>query len=158
YGSYSATNTLAATNVTLSVSNLIGSLTPGTTYHFQLVAGNSLGTNAGVDLTFTTGPAAPAATTLAAARITSSSPTLNVTVNPNGAASSAYLYSTLTRYYGSYSTTNTLAATNATLSVSNLISSLAPGTTYHFQLVATNSVGTTLGNDLTFTTGLAAPA
>jgi hypothetical protein len=48
-------------------------------------------------------------------------------------------------------------ATNTTLSVSNLIGGLLPGTAYHFRLVAGNSAGTTLGGDLVFTT-LAPPA
>jgi len=152
YGSYSATNNLAATNTTLSVSNLISSLTPGTTYHFQLVAGNSVGTNAGADLTFTTRPAVPATTTLAATGVTSTNATLNGTVNPNGGATSAYFQYGLTTNYGSYSATNTLAATNVTLSVSNLVSSLTSGATYHFQLVAGNSAGNSAGADMQFTT------
>ncbi len=152
YGSYSATNSLAATNVVLSVSNLVASLTAGTTYHFQLVAGNSVGTNAGADLTFTTSPAIPAATTLAATSVTPTNAILNGTVNPNGAATSAYFRYGLTTSYGSYTVTNSLAATNVTLSVSNLVGSLTPGTTYHFMLVASNSVGTKAGADQMFTT------
>jgi 6,7-dimethyl-8-ribityllumazine synthase len=157
YGSYTATNTLAGTNVTLSVSNLISSLTPGTTYHFQLVAGNSAGTNTGVDMQFTTSPAMPTATTLAASGISSSSATLNGTVKPNGAVTAAYFRFGLTTNYGSYSATNNLTATNVTLSVSNLVGSLTPGATYHFELVAGNSFGTNSGADLTFTTGALAP-
>jgi hypothetical protein len=49
-----ATNTLAATNIILSVANLISNLTPGTTYYFQFVANNSASTRAGANLTFTT--------------------------------------------------------------------------------------------------------
>jgi hypothetical protein len=157
YGSYSATNSLAATNMAISVSNVVGSLTPGTTYHFQLVAGNSVGTNAGTDLTLTTGAAAPIATTFAASGVTSSNAILNGTVDPNGAIAFAYFAYGLTTNYGSYTATNTLAATNITLSVSDLIGNLAPGTNYHFQIVAGNSVGTNAGADLTFATGAAAP-
>jgi hypothetical protein len=36
----------------------IGKLSPGTTYHFRLVAMNAAGTTAGADMTFTTPPAA----------------------------------------------------------------------------------------------------
>src|SRR5262249_53568940 len=119
---------------------------------------NSVGTSQGSDLTFTTSAAAPTPTTLAATGITSTNATLNGSVNPNGAATSAYFRYGLTTNYGSFSVTTALAATNVTLSVSNLISGLAPATIYHFQLVASNSAGTTLGTDLTFTTSAAAPS
>src|SRR5260221_89387 len=83
--------------------------------------------------------------------------TLNGTVNPNGAATTAYFRYGLTTNYGSFSATNSLAATNTTQSVSNLIASLTPGTAYHFQLVATNSAGSASGADLTFTTSRPPP-
>jgi len=127
-------------------------LAPGTTYHFQLVATNSAGSVSGADLKFTT-PVLPAvATTLAASGLTPTNATLNGTVNPGGGATAAYFQYGTDTNYGSFSVTNNLAATNTTLSVSNLISSLSPGTTYHFQLVAINSAGTSLGGDLVFTT------
>jgi len=151
YNRQSATNTLAATNITLYVSNLV-SLMPLRTYHFQLVASNSLGTTLGGDLTLTTPPLVPAVTTSAATSVGRTNATLHGTVNPNGAVSTAYFQYGLTTNYGSYSPTNTLGASNINLSVNNLLSSLAPGTTYHFQLVAGNSGGTGVGNDLTFAT------
>lgn len=91
-------------------------------------------------------------TTLAATGISATNATLNGTVDPNGGATTAYFQYGLTTSYGSFSATNNLAATNITLSVSSLISSLAPGTTYHYQLVVgNNSSGMAFGGDLTFT-------
>ena len=55
------------------------------------------------------------------------------------------------------SATNTIGTNNSPVAVANLISSLSPGTTYHYRLVGSNSGGTSLGNDLTFTTSVAAP-
>jgi len=158
YGSYSATNSLTATNMTLAVSILTGSLAPGTTYHFQLVAANSLGTTNGADASFTTAIAPPVAIIAAASAITATSATLNGTVNPNGDVTPAYFQYGLTTNYGSYSTTNSLTATNTALAVSNGIGGLAPDTTYHYQLVAANSAGGTNSGDASFTTGIAAPA
>src|SRR4051794_13575629 len=137
YGSYSATNLLAATNITLSITNLISNLTPATSYHFQVVATNKQHTNVGIELTFPT-PALPAVTTLAATGITDTYSLSLHDALPIWAATSAYFRYGLTTNYGSYSATNLLAATNITLSVTNLISNLTPATSYHFQLVASN--------------------
>ena len=151
YGSFSATNSLAAGNAPLSVANLIGSLTPGTLYHYQLVSSSALGTTVGINLTFTTSAGTPAATTLAASAVTAAGATLNGSVNPQGGVTTAYFQYGLTTNYGSFSATNSLATTNVALSVSNLIGSLASGTTYHYRLVGVNNRGSANGADLTFT-------
>jgi hypothetical protein len=158
YGSYSATNNLPATNTLQYVSTVISNLTPVTNYHFQLVAGNSAGLSVSGDLTFTTGYLLPGVTTLAATDLTTTSATLNGTVNPNGAATSAYFRYGLTTNYGNFTATNSLPATNATLLLSNLISSLSPNALYHYQLVGSNVAGASLGVDSTFTATFAVPA
>ena len=101
---------------------------------------------------FTLEVLAPAVTTLAASSFTATNATLNGTVNPNGDAATAYFQYGLTTNYGSFSATITLAATNVDLAVFSPISGLAPGTTYHYQLVGSNSAGTSTGSDLVFTT------
>src|SRR5262249_53952346 len=87
-----------------------------------------------------------------ASGITTTNATLNGSVNPDGTATSAWFRYGVTTNYGSYSATNNFPATNVTLSVSNLVNNLAPGSTYHFQLVASNSLGVNAGADVTFTT------
>ena len=156
YGNFTTTNTLAAVITNLAVAISANSLLPGTLYHYQLVASNSAGLIYGGDLTFTTIPAVPVVTTLAASGLTPTNGTLNGTVNPGGGVTTAYFQYGLTTNYGSFSATNTLTATNASLAVSNLISSLSPGATYHYQLVAANSSGTVYGADGTLAT-LAGP-
>jgi len=52
YGSCSATNTLIPASTTLAVSNLITGLTPGSMYHFRVVATNSGGIAVGADKIF----------------------------------------------------------------------------------------------------------
>ena len=152
YGSVTTTSNLPAGLTTLGTSNLLSGLTPGTLYHFRVVATNSAGTNAGADLTFTTAPITPQATTLAATSINASNATLNATVNPGGAATAVYFQYGLTSSYGNVSTTSNLPAGLTTVGTSNLLSGLTPGTLYHFRVVATNSAGTNAGADLTFTT------
>ena len=46
----------------------------------------------------------------------------------------------------------TLAAGTAAVSTNAVVSGLLAGKTYHYRVVATNSAGTALGSDLTFTT------
>jgi photosystem II stability/assembly factor-like uncharacterized protein len=126
-------------------------LLPGMTYHYR-VAGLSVVTSVGNDQTFTTLAGAPTATTSAASNVTATNTTLNGSITTGGFDTKAYFQYGLTTNYGSYSATNTLAATNIFIPVSNLISNLATGMTYHFQLVASNSAGVALGGDLTFLT------
>ena len=72
-------------------------LQPNTTYYYEVVATNSVGTTDGSILSFTT-PAAPAATlatTQAASNVTSTAATLSGSVNPEGAATSvSFIYGT----------------------------------------------------------------
>ena len=104
-------------------------------------------------------PDAPTATTDAATSVASTGATLNGTVNDNGAQT------TVTFEYGttdSYGTTVTadqspITANTGSTSVSKSISGLSQGTTYHYRVVAVNSVTTTNGLDRTFTTTVVAP-
>src|SRR5262249_39816878 len=111
----------AATNSTLSVSNLIGNLTPGTTYHAVLVATNSLGIATGNDIAFTTLPLPPTVATLSATVVSSTNATLHGTVNPNGGAASGYFQYGLKRNYDNESMFVQLPATNAALNLPGLV-------------------------------------
>ena len=96
---------------------------------------------------------APSVITLAATAIGTTSVTVNATINPNGNATTAQFQSGLTTAYG----TNTAVALGndrdtITQTATTTITGLIPGMTYHFRATATNSIGTTNGADLTFTT------
>ena len=54
--------------------------------------------------------------------------------------------------YGHQTTPSDIGAGSAPVSVTGYLSQLTPSTTYHYRLVAHNSVGTTYGYDYTFTT------
>jgi hypothetical protein len=113
----------------------------------------------GDDMFFTTSPAPPApqATTVRAGDLTATGATLNGVVNPEGAD---------TLYWFSYGTTRDNeqgtdlrdAGSGTTQeAVSETISGLTPGTTYHFQLSAVGN-DVAYGDDVTFTTAAASTA
>src|SRR5207248_8500246 len=137
----------------LSVSANISSLTASTTYHFRVVASNSAGTSLGSDRTFTTltatGP--PVVTTNPATNVSSSSATLNGSLDPHGLTTSVnFQYGTTTSY--GHTTTMQSQTGNTYRNITGNISGLTTHTTYHFRIVATNSAGTRMGSDRTFTT------
>jgi hypothetical protein len=158
YGSYSLTNGISAGLGVVPVLDILSNLEPGTTYHYQLVAANSIGTNVGVDLTFTNLTAPPTVVTLAATSTSTSGGTLNGSINPNGLTTLWYFEYGTDTTYGTLTTASDLPLTNVVQAVSDVLSTLNPGITYHFQLVGSNSLGTNLGGDMMFTTAGTGPA
>jgi hypothetical protein len=136
----------------------ITGLTPGTTYHYQLVATNAGGVTFGADETFTTpaaaAPGAPLVATGLAAQVTTSGATLQATVNPQGQPTTYHFNYGPTNAYGSAAPAPDAQAGSGTSAqnVQQPITGLQPGTTYHFQIVATNASGTVNGADEVFTT------
>jgi hypothetical protein len=103
---------------------------------------------------------APAVITTAASAITSSSATLNGTVNPDSANVTActFEYGTSVSYGKTASCSSLPGSGSSAVAVSAAISGLAASTTYDYRLVATNSTGTTDGTNETFKTpGAAGP-
>jgi uncharacterized protein (TIGR02145 family) len=140
-------------NTSTNVSAGITSLTPGATYHFRIKAVNSLGTIYGSDLVFSTQGLAPTATTQAATNLSSSSATLNGTVNANGLSTTiSFEYGTTISYGQTAVATPGQITGNSITSANAARTGLTQGTTYHFRIKAVNSAGTSYGSDLTFTT------
>jgi phosphodiesterase/alkaline phosphatase D-like protein len=141
-----------AVNVTIS------ELLPNTTYHYRVSATNINGTTNGADMTFTTLPQAPTATTNAASPVGATTATLKGTVNANGASTTVTFQYGLTTAYGTTVTAAQNPVTGSTnTAVSRAITGLTNSITYHYRVVATNAGGTTYGADMTFTTGAIAP-
>ena len=140
-------------NTPQNVSANISGLTASTTYHFRIVASNAEGTSFGGDRTFTTltatGP--PVVTTNPATNVTSSSATLNGSLLPHGLTTTVYFQYGRTTSYGSTTPMQSQSG-NTYRNIASNIGGLTTGTTYHFRIVATNSAGTRMGGDRTFTT------
>jgi hypothetical protein len=97
--------------------------------------------------------AVPTATTGNTTNITQTSARLNGSVKPNNEATTWHFeYGTTTTYGTNTPEQGPIAAGGGTTSVFADISALAPGTTYHYRLVATNASGAIPGKDRTFTT------
>ena len=135
----------------MSVSAAVTGLAAGRTYHFRLVATSDAGTSDGSDQTFFTS-AAPTVTTKAASNVNDTSAKLNGSVTPNGASTSWYFEYGTSTGYGSKTSVGSAGSGTGSSSVSTTVSSLAPGTIYHFRLVATNTSGTSTGADQAFAT------
>ena len=159
--------TATGTSATAQSLGLTG-LTSGTTYYFELEATNALSTTypGGVQ-SFTT-VAALTVVTSASTSITTSSATLHGTVNANGdpnVHTVEFCYSTTSFTTGNCagapgevttaSSPGTASGTSATAQ-SLALTGLSSGTTYYFELEATNSVGVTYYGEVeNFTTRMA---
>jgi hypothetical protein len=144
------------TNQTVPVSQSIGGLQAGTTYHYRLVASSPGATGvAGPDQTFTT-PAipAPSVSTGGANGVGVGSATLTGTIDPHGWDTTYYFqYGTSSAYGASWPTVPVdMGALQGAQGVLVYVQNLLPGTVYHYRLVTTNGGGTSYGPDMTLTT------
>ncbi len=76
-------------------------------------------------------------------------------VYQNGLNTTWWIQYGTTSAYGTQTAAADLGAGSAPVAVTGYLSGLAPATTYHYRLVAENSLGTTYGYDYTFTTAAA---
>jgi hypothetical protein len=127
-------------------------LTAGAVYHYRLVASNAEGTNSeSGDREVVTGAGIDSTSV---SEVTATTAKLETEINPHGLETTySFRYGTTTAY-GSQTPLPPapLGEGTAEVSRSSAISGLEPSTTYHFQVIATNALGTVEGPDLTFTT------
>jgi hypothetical protein len=140
-------------NTSRNVSANISSLTASTTYHFRIVASNMAGTTLGGDRAFATLTAtgAPVVTTNPATNVTASAATLNGVLDPHGLTTTVHFQYGTTTSYG-HATAMVSQTGNTYRHIAANISGLTAHTTYHFRIVGTDSGGTRVGGDRTFTT------
>jgi Invasin, domain 3/Domain of unknown function (DUF4214) len=97
----------------------------------------------------------PSATTGAATAITSTTVTLNATVDPRGSATTmSFVYGTTANLNSGTAATagQSLGDGTSVVSESAVVTGLTSGTTYYYRVVATSTGGTTDGSILSFTT------
>jgi uncharacterized protein YegP (UPF0339 family) len=151
YGRKTATLSAGSGTANVQVSGSLTGLSPGTTYHYRLVATNGEGTARGADGIFTTS-SAPVAVTGSASGVTVTAATLGGTVDPNGRSTTWHFEYGTSTSYGSTTPGRSAGSGTAATSVSAAVANLTPGRLYHYRLVATSDAGTSRGADRTFST------
>ena len=99
----------------------------------------------------------PAASTLAAAGVTSSTATLQGTVNGNGQAVTGYFRWGTTTNYSQVTSSQLVGGGSTNVTLTAPVTGLSPYAVYHYQAVATNSLGAGYGADMVFTASGMAP-
>jgi lysophospholipase L1-like esterase len=154
------TQTIAAGSITQPVTQSLPGLTPGTTYHFRLVASNAGGFAEGKIFSFTTRNPPPAVTTGDPTSITLNGATLNGSVNPNGAATVAWFEYGPAPNLASITVTDNqnLGSGRDPVAMDTTLSALESGSTYYYRLVASSVEGEVEGEIRSFSTAFPAPA
>ena len=139
----------------------LAGLTPGTLYHFRLVATNcggcAEGTTYGSDQVFATA-VPPAAITGGAEHVGLSTAAVTGAVNPHGVMTTYHVDWGETSAYGSQTPAADAPVGSDSIqhTLAESLTGLAPGAVYHYRIVATNCggclAGTSFGSDMTFTT------
>ncbi|MGO9489807.1 MAG: hypothetical protein ACLQBB_12350, partial [Solirubrobacteraceae bacterium] len=131
-------------------------LTPGTAYHFNVVAKSNAGTETGAEKSFTTlAKALPEATTEGASAVGVTTATVTGKVNPKGGGAitkCTFEYGPTTSYGKEAACASLPGNVNEAVSVSAALSGLSAGTTYHYKLVVENTTGKGAGADGGLTT------
>jgi len=152
YGLRSAVHALGAGSATLAVSTSLTGLTPGTAYHYRLIATSSGGTAVGGDQSFSTPAIAPVIMTTAVTHVRDASVQVNGTIDPEGLAGTWYVQYGTTAGYGSSTAVRSAGSGTAAVTVAVTLVGLAPHSSYSYEIVATNAAGSRLGGDHAFST------
>lgn len=141
--------------VDIDVTGLAGN----TTYRLRIGATTATGTFHSPEREFDTSASGPGVFVGGAGDRTATGATINGKVNPYGLQTGYHFEYGLTTAYGSrlpLTYEDAIGQGRTAIVVSKVLTGLQPDATYHYRLVATNSVGTTTSEDRTFTTTAAA--
>ncbi|HET9155010.1 MAG TPA: hypothetical protein VFN85_12975, partial [Solirubrobacterales bacterium] len=134
-------------------------LAENTTYHFRLVAANSDGSYPGADETLTT-LSRPVIDKAFTSNLSASSVDLNAEINPMGFDTTYHFEWGASESYGNSVPVpdENIGSGTSDVLVTQHLSGLVAGTSYHWRVVATNSIGTASGKDHTFIFETATPS
>jgi hypothetical protein len=148
----------------VAVAAELTNLAPNTQYYVRPMAANAngavkLGPSLEAGALFQTPAISPAVDdqSPSASSITRTSAVLVGTVNPEHSATSYRFAYGATTSYGRESVPVPAGSTLGDRAAVSKLEGLAPGTTYHYALVASNQAGTVTGRDNTFTTPASSP-
>ncbi|MFH0842116.1 MAG: hypothetical protein V1903_05790 [Bacteroidota bacterium] len=141
-----------------SFTSALTGLTPNLTYYARAYATNSAGTSYGSQVSFTTLKIeVPELTTTAVTSITATSATSGGTIiDDNGSSITARGVCWSTESNPTTADNKTVEESSTDIYISNL-TDLQSGTVYYVRAYATNSIGTSYGNELNFTTSATVP-
>lgn len=135
----------------VSVHADLSGLMLGAEYHFRLVAKNPSGTVNGSDSAFKL-KSPPVIGEEWSAGVAFHEATLKAQIDPEGFATTYRFEWGPTAAYGNDTSESGVGSDKAAHEVSSFLEGLSQGTTYHYRVTATNSIGTSHGADHTFTT------
>jgi hypothetical protein len=142
YGTDSGTRSAGNGTSYVAVTTGAGDLSPGTTYHFRLVASNSSGTRYGADRTFTTHGASSDVSTGPVTDLYSNGAVLTGSINPSGARTSWYFQWGTEGTMSNETPVQTLSSTSSPQEVAwSLENQLSPATVYQYRLVVVHPMG-----------------
>jgi phosphodiesterase/alkaline phosphatase D-like protein len=140
YGATSSTHSAGRGSANVAVRATASHLTPGTTYHYRLIASSGAGTSTGADRTFTTtGYPPPDVATGPAGAISTNSAVVTGAINPRGDRTSWTVQYGTSTSYGVETFSGSLPPGNSPVSVSATLRGLAAGTIFHYRFVARHS-------------------
>lgn len=155
YGQASNTHAIGSGTKPVTVTSTITGLTPGTVYHYHVIALNKAGSASGADRTFTTGGPPPAAVvTGPPVNVLKTVATVTGSVNPEGADTTWAVDYGLTTNYGVETVpAQPLAKVVTSLPVSAMLTGLSSATLFHYRIVAFHNGNViSTGADATFFT------
>lgn len=151
YGSRTAEASAGSGDEFVKVSAPLAGLTPGTSYHYRLVATNSRGTTVGEGKEFETLGGKPIVFTEPIYTLGYTSATLKGGVYGKGETTWYYFEYGTTEAYGQRTPEQEVAGFSNE-EEKEAVGDLTPGARYHYRIVASNSYGTSYGADKSFST------
>jgi hypothetical protein len=146
------TTPVAATGVQ-AVHVELEELARATKYTYCLIATNKYGYETGAPVTFETGQyVQPRISGEAVSLVATRSATITAQINPEGIPATYYVEYGRTKSYEAKTERFGVPASEGPVSVTTQLTGLTPGTTYHFRVVAADSVGAHAGPDVEFAT------